>query len=78
VHHLLFAATGVTCSLRQAVRDQAKVLPPLQQPTTNEELDALCRWTGVAVGADGIGALPGAVGELRARCISPGCSSAAS
>jgi glycosyltransferase involved in cell wall biosynthesis len=66
VHHLLFAATGVTCSLRQAVRDQAKVLPPLQQPTTNEELDALCRWTGVAVGGDGIDALPGAVGELRA------------
>jgi glycosyltransferase involved in cell wall biosynthesis len=76
VHHLLFEATGVTCSLQQAVRDQMLVLPRGLQPTTNDELDALCRWTGVAVG-DAVDALPGAVGELRAmhlagvleRCI---------
>ena len=77
VHHLLFEATAVTCSLRQAVRDQMGVLPPDLQPSCDAELDALCRWTGVAVGGDGVDALPDAVGELRAmhlagvleRCI---------
>jgi hypothetical protein len=77
VHHLLFEATGVTCSLEHAVLARQQDLPAHRRPTTEPELRALCRWTGVAVGDGEVDSLPGAVRELRAlhgagvldRCI---------